>query len=377
MRVFVNGRFLTQPVSGVQRYARSILGALDGMLLASEPVEVLVPDAPLHDVPEWRNLALRRVPGGQGHLWEQGVLYRASRDGVLVSLGNSGPLRHRRQVLALHDAHLYQIPEAFSWRYRVVHRLLRPRLARRAAGLVTVSAYSAGQLARHLGVPEERFTVIPNAASHVFDWPADPSAPGRYGLEAGRYLLAVGNQSPNKNIAGLVAAYGACEGLPDLAVVGGAVPGVASQPVAGVRALGRVPDTHLRGLYEGAAGFVFPSLYEGFGIPPLEAMALGVPVICSRTAALPEVLGDAPIWFDPRDQASIVKALQRFSGLSRAERVARIAAGRAQAARFSWEDSAGALWDLVARVARSEPLEQHVRGAGDLISLRGDVPDLP
>lgn len=377
MRVYVNGRFLTQPGSGVQRYARSILDALDGMIGAAGPVEVLVPDAPLHDVPAWRNLSLRPVPGGQGHFWEQGALYRASRDGVLVSLGNSGPVRHRRQVLALHDAHIYQIPQAFSWRYRAAHRVLRPRLARRAAALVTVSRYSAGQLAGYLGVAEERFTVIPNAADHVFDWPADPSAPGRYGLQPGRYLLAVGNQSPNKNIRALVAAYGMAQGLPDLAVVGGSVPGVAADVPRGVRALGRVPDADLRGLYEGAAGFVFPSLFEGFGIPPLEAMALGVPVIASNAAALPEVLGEAPIWFDPRDVGSMARALQRFAGMSGTERSQRIAAGHARAEAYGWERSAGLLFDVVARVARSEALEQHIGGAGDLVGLRADIADLP
>ncbi len=119
MTLFINGRFLTQPVSGVQRYAHEILRALDARLASSAalrvllgPVEVLVPcDV---DAPDWQVLRLRVVRGGQGHLWEQTTLYRASRDGILVSLGNSGPLRHRAHVLCLHDANLFEIPEAFS-----------------------------------------------------------------------------------------------------------------------------------------------------------------------------------------------------------------------------------------------------------------------
>ena len=113
MTLYINGRFLTQPVSGVQRYAHELLRALDQALVLSPgaqamlgPVTVLAPTGAV--APEWARLRLRHLRGGSGHVWEQGALGRATRDGVLLSLGNSGPLRHGRHVLALHDAHIFR-----------------------------------------------------------------------------------------------------------------------------------------------------------------------------------------------------------------------------------------------------------------------------
>ena len=348
MTLYINGRFLTQPVSGVQRYARELLTALDSQL--TEPAEVLVPRTVDH--PPWRMLRPRVVRGGQGHLWEQGALWRASRRGVLLSLGNTGPLAHRRHIVAFHDAHLYEMPEAFSPGYRLAHRLLRPRLARQAAAVITVSDHSAQRLAHHLHLPEDRFSIVPNAAEHVLSWPKTTGTPERYGLHTGQYLLTVGNRSPNKNIAALVEAHrlAGCD-VPELVIIGGTTPGVAKDRLGhGVRTLGRVPDSDLRGLYEGASAFVFPSLNEGFGIPPLEAMVLGVPVLCARSGAMPGVLGDGPIWFDPRDVQDMSVALRCFAHMPNSEKRQMQQRGRAVAEQYRWRDSATKLREILDRV---------------------------
>ena len=357
MTLYINGRFLTQPVSGVQRYAREIVGALDTRLLASPAlraqlgrVEVLVP----HRVtaPGWRVVQMRVVSGGRGHLWEQGTLFNASKGGVLISLGNSGPLRHRAHVLCLHDANLYDIPQAFDRRYRMAHRMLRPALARRAAALLTVSHHSASALSGHLGVPASRFDIVSNSAEHVLNWPRTPGVLERYGLAHGDYFLSVGNQSPNKNLAALIKAHRrAGKDVPPLVLVGGTVPGLSlTKTGQGACALGRVPDEDLRALYEGAAGFVFPSLHEGFGIPPLEAMQLGVPVLCARSGAMPQVLGSAPLWFDPLDVQDMARVLRDFSLMDGAGRAALRVMGRATAAQYRWDQSADRLVETVARV---------------------------
>lgn len=357
MTIFINGRFLTQPVSGVQRYAREVLGALDRLLAdrsGARRVEVLVPRDV--DPPDWRVLQTRVVRGGSGHRWEQGALYRASRDGVLLSLGNSGPLRHRAHILCLHDANLFEIPEAFSASYRAWHRMLRPALARRAAALLTVSEHSAEELSRHLGVASAWFEIVPNSAEHVLNWPVGSGVPKRYGLRSGGYFLSVGNQSPNKNIARLVAAHAQAQGVPPLVIVGSGVPGVAHAKAgqgAGVHVLGRVPDADLRGLYEGAAGFVFPSLYEGFGIPPLEAMQLGVPVLCARSGAMPQVLGQGAAWFDPRDVNDMTRALEAFAAMDSADRVTRVVIGRAVAAQYRWSSNATRILEVIDWICRA------------------------
>ncbi|MHA6326418.1 glycosyltransferase family 4 protein [Roseivivax sp. CAU 1753] len=356
MSLVINARFLTQGLSGVQRYADEILRALDDLMgcdrdLAARlgPVTALVPDRP-HRVPGWRHIALCRLPGGSGHLWEQGALARAARGHALLSLGNSGPLLHDRQIVAFHDTHLWDIPDAYDWRYRVWHKALRGRLARRARQVATVSAHSAQALAHRLSLPGDRFRIVPNAADHMLRVPAPSSVCGRYDVAPGGYLLALGNASANKNIARLIDAHATLPDAPPLLVAGGQAAGLRDSGTAArgtCRHLGRVPDADLPGLMRHARGFVFPSLHEGFGIPPLEAMALGVPVAASRTSALPEVLAEAPIWFDPRDTGDIARGLSELVQLPDDARADMVARGRQRAAAFSWQRSACALADLV------------------------------
>lgn len=362
MSVFVNARFLCQPMSGVQRHAVEVVSALDRRLTrdpalaaALGPVEALAP-APPHKPPDWSAIPLRVVSGGAGHLWEQTTLWRASRRGVLLSLCGSGPLLHRRQVLAVHDANVFEAPESFPPTYRLWHRAMRPRLAARAAAMLTVSQFSAGELARHLRVSEMAFTVIPNGADHVLRLRHDPGALRRLGLRPQGYLLTVGNRSPNKNLSRLAEAYRrAGPDLPPLVVAGGTVPGVARDAcgAGGVRLLGRVSDGELRALLAGAAAFVWPSLREGFGLPPLEAMALGVPVLAARSTAMPEVLGDAALWFDPCDISDIARALRSFVGLEPEVRAALSRAGRRRAAGFTWDESAGRLAEVLEAAVRA------------------------
>jgi glycosyltransferase involved in cell wall biosynthesis len=349
----VNGRFLTQPLSGVQRYAREVLTALDRLLPSERgPVPVFHPGA-LDDPPQWRVLQPVALTGAQGHLWEQVTLARAARGTRLISLCGSGPLALKDQILVIHDANIWDSPESFSPAYRWFHGMMRPLLARRVRAVGTVSHAAAVALAPRLGVAEGRLAVIPNGAGHIARTMPDSGTLARYGLRPGEYLLAVGNQSPNKNLARLVAAHAKAVGVypvvPPLAVAGGVAPGVTQvglSPREGLHLLGRVSDGELRSLYDNAYAFVWPALSEGFGIPPLEAMQLGVPVLSSRTSAMPEVLGNAALWFDPRDTADMARAIVDFMDLSDDGRAAMIARGRERAASYSWEDSARRLLAL-------------------------------
>lgn len=358
MRLAINARFLSQALSGVQRFGREITSALDARLCAEPELRArlgpVVAYAPVGAKnPGWQAIELRHVPGGQGHVWEQGALRRAARNQLLLSPGNAGPLLHPQQVLVLHDANLWEIPEAYSRPYAWLHRALRPRLAHRVTGLVTVSRYSARQLSAILGVDEARFSIVPNAAEHVLRTTAKPGVLRRHGLTKNGYLLCVGNQSPNKNIGPLVAAHGAAGDLPPLVVAGGAAPGLTEARPGAVRALGRVCDGALRALYEGAAGFVFPSLHEGFGIPPLEAMELGCPVLAARAGAMPEVLGNAVLWCDPASVPDMARGLRALAGLSAAERTALVKAGRARASGYRWSRSLDLLLPVLARAGAS------------------------
>lgn len=348
-RLFINGRFLTQPLSGMQRYAGEMVSALDAILGGDAGLrarlrpEVLVPPGERRE-PGWSTIPIRSVGRLKGHAWEQIELGWAARGGVLVNLSAAGPLAHGRSVLVLHDAAIFAHPEHFSLAYRTLHRFLRPRLARRAARLVTISEFSRRELAEWCGVEPEAFTVIGDSAEHIAHVAADAGILARHGLERGRYALTVGNQSPNKNIALAVRAFVAAapEGW-RLAVAGGGSDrifgGGAVDDHASVARLGRVSDGELRALYENAGVFLFPSRYEGFGVPPLEAMTLGCPVISSDASAMPEVLGEAAVYFPSDDEAALSAAISRVIG-DAALRDRLTMDGLRRASLFNWNSSA-------------------------------------
>lgn len=371
MTVHINARFLTQTTSGVQRFARGWLGALDARLASDPalaarlgPIRAWVSAGrPIVEDPAWSQITLSSLPGGKGHAWEQTALARRVGSDPLLSLCGSGPLACRNQLLVLHDANIWTNPKAFSPAYRWFHRPMRARLAHRVRCLATVSAYSARTLAGYLRVPTDRFHLLPNSADHITAVVPDPDALRRYGLTHGRYLLTVGNLTPNKNLARLVQAmHRLSDAAPILAVAGTAATGMRTGSLTGsdrVHLLGRPEDADLAALYNGAAGFVWPALSEGFGIPPLEAMAMGVPVLSSDRTAMPEVLGNAPLYFDPENVGDIARALSRIITMPEAERAMMVRKGHARANRYSWAAGVDALVEIIANLQATAPMSGH------------------
>ncbi|MEQ8398851.1 glycosyltransferase family 1 protein [Thalassobaculum sp.] len=356
--LIINGRFLAQRQTGVQRAAAELVRALDDLLSAPDGRAVAAtilapPDADL-DRLNLRAIAIRRVGHHIGYLWEQWDLPRAARGRVVLNLGNVAPLCHPRNAILIHDASVFDRPDAYSWRFRLAMRLMLPRLARRAAALFTVSAFSAGQLSHHGIANAGGYTVIPNGVEHIARIEPDRDALARHGLAAGRYVLFLGSLHPNKNLAGALAAI---ERVADpslrLAVVGAADPRVFGADRTGsgsggdrVVFLGSVDDAAVAALYAGALALLFPSYYEGFGLPAVEAMALGCPVIASTRASLPEVCGDAAVLVDPDDTAGMAVAIDRLSADSE-WRAGLVERGRVRAGAFSWRNSARRLLDAL------------------------------
>lgn len=344
--LLVNGRFLTQDLTGVQRFAIEIARALPGIA----PMQVLAPPVSRDEA----GIAVRRVGRMGGHAWEQVELPCHARGGVLLNLGNTGPLALRRQVVVVHDAAAFAVPEAYSWRFRTWYRLLQRGLLRRGVVLATVSAFARDQLARHLGADPAGVAVLGEGAEHILRQPADALLHQRLGL--GRpYVLAVGSLAVHKNLAALAATADMLAGCGmDLVLTGdrdARVFGSMKQNLAvAARHVGRVDDAGLRALYEGAACFVFPSRHEGFGLPAIEAMACGCPVVAARAGALPEVCGDAALLADPDDPADIAATVLRV--VADAAVSARLRkAGLARAAGFTWPAAARALAGVAARLA--------------------------
>ncbi|MFW5330329.1 glycosyltransferase family 4 protein [Hydrogenophaga sp. ZJX-1] len=356
-KVVVNGRFLVQPLSGMQRFAEELLTALDH-LLDSDPALLESIGAPVVMVPPgdarsppWRHLQIVQVGRHKGHLWEQVDLAIAARNSLLLNLTASGPLLHSRSVLVLHDAAIFAHPEHFSRKYLLWHRFLRPRIANRALKLGTVSHFSKSELAKWCKVPESKFVVLYDSAEHILECTPEPEVINRNGLESGRFALTVGNQSPNKNIPLAVQAFlNAAPPEWKLAVVGGGANNVFGETVNinsnRVVRLGRISDGELRALYESAGLFLFPSRYEGFGVPPLEAMSLGCPVVSSDSSAMPEVLGNAAAYFPSNDIDSFSNRIQELTApLAPTDQFRK--EGHLRAKKYTWANSAAELANLL------------------------------
>jgi glycosyltransferase involved in cell wall biosynthesis len=269
---------------------------------------------------------------------------RARRDGVAVLHCPTfrAPARSIVPlVVTFHDLAVLRHPRAFNRWTRAYSAALLPRVARAAAALVAVSAFTKGELVEVLGVPEEKITVIPNGVGAQFR----PSGPAK----AGGYVLAVSTLEPRKNLTRLVEAFrlARLDGA-ELLVVGAR--GWGDVRVAGerVRWLGEVGDDELARLYRGALCVAYPSLYEGFGLPVLEAMACGAAVVTSRAPALSELADGAVVAVDGLDPEALAhgleEAVERRTELGRA--------GLERAARYTWQSTATATLEVYRTVAR-------------------------
>jgi glycosyltransferase involved in cell wall biosynthesis len=314
----VNGRFLSQAITGVQRYAYELLTALDALLTSREiepvPVTILVPpDAKAF--PAWSTLRIQQAGRFTGQLWEQFDLAFHARGSLLFTPCGGAPVLHDRHVITIHDAGTIVTPAAYTATYRTYYKLLNGVLSRKASHILTLSQFSKNELMRVLGLPESKISYAWLSGEHILRVERDDSVIARNGLTNGRYVLAVGSRNPNKNLDGLIAAMSFLQDTETtLAIAGGGnskIFGDGGETGGQIRELGFVSDSELRSLYEHAACFVFPSFYEGFGLPPLEALTLGTPVVVSRVASLPEVFGDAALYCDPHSPEDIANQISK------------------------------------------------------------------
>ena len=336
MNVVVNGRFLERRITGVERYGREILSRLGNRPVLSEGERPRVVRSE-----GW-------AYGVRGHLWEQVALPgQVGPDQILWSPANTGPLNVENQVLTLHDISPLEHPEWFQPVFTRWYRLFVPLLVRRVRRVVTPSEYIRVKLLRRFGLPAERVTVVPGGVdSRTFH----PGVTSRLDLPS-RYALFVGSLQPRKNLARLLSAWGRMKDtVPDAWLLIAGTGGSAFRTITlaaaeRVKFLGAVPDADLPGLYASATVFILPSLEEGFGLPLLEAMASGTMVMTSRAGALPEVVGDSGMFFNPLDVAEIADTLG--SGLQDADlRESLCEKGLDRAQRFSWDTSAEMLWEV-------------------------------
>jgi len=330
----VNLRTLGYGITGVQRYLLSLLPHMPARLNSVKPSQAL--------------------QGIKGHIWEQVYLPTQLGRRLLWSPGNTGPIAVSRQVLTVHDAASLDHPEWFERKFALWYGALLPRLIRKVRAIITVSHFSRERIVRLTGVDPERVHVISNGVEPRFR-PVDPKTvkqvSTKFDLNS-PYILFVGSLEARKNLKMLLEAWqlGGFDGA-TLAVVGASghmFPKLQFDSVpAGVRLLGRVEDEALPALYAGATGFVYPSIYEGFGLPPLEAMACGCPVAVSDIPAHREVCGSSAIYFDPFNPEDISSGLELLLRLDGPSRASYIDAGLRRAASYRWESAAADTWHVL------------------------------
>jgi glycosyltransferase involved in cell wall biosynthesis len=322
-------------VTGVERYTDEVIRRL----CALDPERY----RPLAPAPRSRG----RV---RAQAWEQLALpVRAHELGarLILSPANLAPLAWPGNVLVLHDAAAWREAAAYSGAYGRWHRVAELIAARRARALVTVSSFSRAELAGLTGLDPGRIHVIPGGVDARFSpdpAPADAAARAALGVH-GRYVLTVATADARKNLAALAPVAAALAARDCELVWAGEARDyfAAVARIPGVRALGHVSDAQLAALYRGAAAFVLPSRYEGFGLTCVEAMACGTPVVAADRAALPETCGGAALLADPDDPRALVAAVSAAALGPPADRARRRAAGLARAAGFTWERTAARL----------------------------------
>ena len=345
--LFINGRFLSQPLTGVQRYARELLHEMDVLLGDAGPwqglrIICLIPPCDIV-IPAWKHIETRQMGINRGNLWEQIDLPLFLHGRFLFSPTNIGPWFYANQAVTFHDASTFAIPEAYSRLFRLKYRLIFNRLVHIVRIILTDSRFSQFELSHFLGVPIERFLIIGLGGNHFRDIAPDITILGRHGLGKKNYLLTVASQSPHKNFGRILQAARTLTNV-EFAAAGGSFRKVFQQSSldsipSNVHILGYVNDYELKALYENALGFIFPSLYEGFGLPVLEAMNSGCPVLSSSAASLPEVGGEAALYFDPCDVDSMTTAIRIFLSDSTLQNELKVR-GLAHARNYTWEKTA-------------------------------------
>ncbi len=349
----VNGRFLTQTPTGVQRYAHNVLGAMDNLLDSDNALPLFVPNDIVD--PGFRSIKPVILPSVlPGQAWEQLVLSYHCPD-LLLNLCNTAPALKSQQIVCIHDANVFAAPESYSPAFRMLYKTMQPAIVKRSLRIASVSNASARQIARYLPIDAKDIVILPNGFEHALSWnhlaaQKAPAIVADIQARSRRYVFVLGSNARHKNLALLAEACDALDALGiDLVIAGGnANIFSASQKLQqkNVVMTGRVSDDDLSYFLKHALCLVFPSFNEGFGLPIVEAMALGCPVISSGFSSMAEVCGNAALLaspFETRQWIDHISALNASAFLADDMR----ARGFRQVRNFSWKATAEGYRELI------------------------------
>ena len=350
-RVVVNARFLTQRLSGVQRFAMEL--ALRLKEHYGNNIQFVSP----HDITDddgFKRLEALVIGERLGYMWEQIDLPRYLKtigNPILINLCNMAPIFYSNKIVALHDVAYKAYSRAYSPKMKIAYNVLVPQILKYSKHVITVSDFSKQEIQKYYNVAKEKITVIYNAVGSNFHYIKDKD------LSSSNYLLTVSSIGENKNFITSLKVYAeASKRINDLKfyVIGNTLKEAkytkykdyADNP--NIYFLGSISDNELIKFYSNALAFIYPSIYEGFGIPPLEAQSCGCPVIASNSGPLPEILSSSALIFDPSDVDSMTNAVvQLYEDMSFRRQTIEI--GQTNPKRFSWEKSAERMTDIIDR----------------------------
>ncbi len=343
--IYINGRFLLSPQTGVERFAYEICKAL--ITLGVNFTIICPKKEHINKAYDIEKFHIIRFGIGRSHVWEQLILplyFIGKTNYTVISLTGLGSILIPNKIMAIHDLSFLENPKWFSKEYYYYYKVMTPLAARTSKRIITVSNFSKSEIMKFYEfVPSDKIFVVYNAISEDFykkNKKRDKQA----------YFLAVSSMDPRKNFTRLIHAFESIKEY-KLLIVGGKnkVYGELDNNTnnKNVKFLGRVSDEELINLYINAEAFIYPSLYEGFGIPPLEAMALGCPVLASDIPVLHEVCNDAAIYFNPMDENNMQDTIMSFHNKKESEKVMLIEEGYNNIKRFSWTESAKKIQKMI------------------------------
>lgn len=336
--IVVNARFLTQNISGVQRFAYEVSCQLKE--LYHDDVQFVAPSN-IQQTIYTESLKPKVIGKYTGYFWEQYELPGYMREigsPLLINLCNLAPVAYRNKISTIHDITFVKYPKDYPIRMRWMYKLLVPLIIKTSLKIITVSNFSRDEISDYYRIPQDQISIVYNAVNSSF-YPKRNEQ-----LLSERYILAFASTGENKNFRMILQSFlkvseqnegiklyiiGECQRESEYAVY---------KRYDNIAFKGRISDEELISLYSNAIAFVYPSLYEGFGIPVIEAQACGCPVIASNVSTFPEILGTSAICIEPHQKESLVSAILSLCNDNEL-RAELIKLGFDNVRRFSWQKS--------------------------------------